>query len=371
MKINLLNLAKTTFKNLVVEDLNKKAKICYKTKYKIAEPKPITIPKHIELDKEFVEGISLYVGDGKLTPNDMKHTELATTDEDIGKFVLDFFLKRLNVKINDITFTIRYRTGSKRKLRSKWSKILNIPKDKFHFQKKKRYKMKDSITIQINSIIFRTIFQKLIENTLPIIKNDKELRRAFLRGEFAADGKIIVEKDTNTYYISEISFCYDMKKEVWLRDYIIDCLKLEGINKFSLSKDGDIRITNWKNYVKFWEMKLFDRCLRKGKRFLNIVRQMQVRLALRMNFLRKFLESTKLPNSVIRKITNLHLTNLKRVLNGTQLLRVEQIHKLLSFSNVTWRSIINNTTRIRIGRITNLNPTNKFIHFLLNEKNLN
>ncbi|MGC9059406.1 MAG: hypothetical protein ACP5H3_03330, partial [Candidatus Aenigmatarchaeota archaeon] len=94
-------------------------------------------------------------------------------------------------------------------------------------------------------------------------------------------------------------------------------------------------------------------------------------LRLNLRFLRKFLGSTGLSNREIRKIINLHRTNLKRVLNGSQLLKLEQIYKLLQFSSFKWRDVIRNANLLRIGRNTNLRLENDFIHFLLREKNLN
>ncbi len=369
--INLIEVAKTIFDNLTIQSIDtNKSLIGYKSKYKIAQPKYIVVPNVIELDEEFVEGIGLYIGDGKLSPNDQNHLDYITVDEDIAEFVWNFFQRRFYVNPKDVTFIIRYKEGNVDDLRTKWSKILDISENKFRIQNRNRYKSKDSITIQINSRILRILFKKVVEITLAKIKNDESLRQGFLRGEFAADGKFGIEKDTNTYYISEVTFCYDANKETWLRDYIIDCLKLEDVTKFH-SIPGYIRITGWENYIKFWKIGLLDRCSRKKNKFLKVIKQMNVRLEIDRNRLQKLIANTNLSKESIRKELNLHRTNINRVLRVEQLLTLEQIDKLLQLSKSAWSEVLENINKIRIGRLTNLSPSHNFILFLLNEKDLN
>jgi len=359
-------------KVIIIEELeNDSFRAYFKNKNK-TNPKPIVLPRQIEIDENFIEAIGIYIGDGKLTKNDLNHLELSTVDTDIAKFMLDFFINQFNLYLNNFTFTIRYKYGFEDNLRDKWSKILNIPAEKFLIQEKKtsKYKMQDSVTLQINSTILRRFFQAIINELLPIIKQNDNFRHAFLRGEFAADGKLGIEKDTNTYYISEISFCYDGKKEIWLRDFIIDCLRLEGIKNFNITEDGTrglIRITNWNNYVKFWSIRILDRCLRKKNKFLNVIRQMSVYLELERNIARGIL---KLSKKEISQITGLHRTNIKRILENRQLFKIEQIHKLLPYSNKDWKFIDENTKNIRIGKLTHINNTDNFLDFILEEKGL-
>lgn len=369
-RIELENIAENALKNnfVLVKRLGKNLiKISCSGYSPRNTPKPMTFPRIINLDERFAEAIGMYIGDGKFMAKDNNHSEFVTVDKDMANFFWDFLREGLNININDISFTIRYKKGNKEKLKEKWSKILGVPKDKLLVQKRKK-EMQDSITFQVNSKIFTLIFKKLIEIVLPFIKQNKKLRQALLRGEFASDGKLGVEKDTNTYYVSEVSFCYDMKKEVWLRDYIIECLKLEGINKFSFSNDGDIRITNWKNYIKFWEMNLFDRCERKKNKFISVIMQMFIYFDLNSNFLKKLLNSNHSTKVKLLKLLNLHRTNFKRVSNGNQLLKLEQINKLILLSNLNWQDVIDNTNRLRIGKLTYLNPQEDFIQFVINRK---
>jgi hypothetical protein len=76
--------------------------------------------------------------------------------------------------------------------------------------------------------------------------------------------------------IGEITFNYNKFKENWLKEYIIECLKLEGIScikNYISSKDAYLRITNRRNYLIFWKIGLFDRCKRKKDMFLEVLKE--------------------------------------------------------------------------------------------------
>jgi hypothetical protein len=372
IKLNLETITKENLKKkaVTIKKLRKnRIEVFYSGTSPRNTPKPMVFPKMIPLEENLVEGIGMYIGDGKFGSKDMVHSEFVTVEKDMALFFLNLLRKKFFVNIDDMSFTIRYRNGNKRILRNKWSKILKIPKKKFLFQERNKYNMKDSITIQVNSTIFTIIFRELMQKSLEFIKNDPILRKAFLRGFFAADGKLGIEKDTNTYYVSEITFCYNYKKEQWLRDYIIECLKMEGIEN-SNSTSGYIRVTCWENYLKFWNMKLFDLCIRKKNKFLKVVNQMLVYFDLNKNFLLQHLSSTKIPKNKLLETFNLHRTNFQRVLDGNQLLKLEQIEKLLNIFDIKWNSILNNTNRIRIGKQTYLNPQEDFINFVRNLRNM-
>lgn len=370
-KIDTLEHINRLFKNVITERVSKsKIKVSYKTTNKLAVPKPMVLPTSINLDENFVEGIGLYIGDGKLTPNDTNHLEFSTVDKDMAQFFWKFLTNRLNLTIRNCSLSIRYRYGEGNQLKEVWSKLLGIPQKKLVLRIKDIYEMQDSLTIQVNSIIIRKLFKSIIDNGLPSIKENKILRRAFLRGEFAADGKFGKEKDTNTYYVSEVTFCYDAKKEVWLRDFIIECLELEGINRYN-QIPGYIRITGWDNYIKFWNMRLFDLCERKKNKLLGIIKQSNVHFRINKQVLHSLLKSLNMTTGQLTDLLGLHRTNLKRVKEGEQLLKLEQIYTIMKRAGLKWNYIIKHTENIRMGKLTHLKPERKFIEFLINEKNLN
>ena len=371
MKFNLENIARESLKkkSVIIKKLNAdEIKVFYLGTSIRNTPKPVTFPKITLLDENLAENIGMYIGDGKFGSKDMVHSEFITTDEDMALFFLNFLKERFFIDFSRISFIIKYRNGHEKALRNKWSDILKVPVEKFSLQLKHKYNMKDSITIQVNSVIFTYVFRELIKRALKIIKKDAILRKAFLRGFFAADGKLGVEKDTNTFYISEMTFCYNYKTEKWLRDYIIECLKIEGIKHFNLIQ-GYIRITGWENYLRFWEMRLLDLCARKKNRFLRTINQMFLYFKLNKNFLSSHLSSTKISKNSLLEMFNLHRTNLHRVLDGKQLLRLDQIETFRNVFNIKWKDILSNMNGIRIGKQTYLNPQEDFINFVIDSRN--
>ena len=113
-----------------------------------------------------MEAIGMYVGDGKLSA-DLNHLEFTSIDDDMLKFMLNFFKNRFNLNIEGFT--------------------------------------KREFAFQINGKIFRILFGKVIER---IYNSDfycgKELRKAFLRGLFAAEGGIGIVRKEN--YIAYMAF---------------------------------------------------------------------------------------------------------------------------------------------------------------------
>lgn len=67
----------------------------YKTLGRGNSPKSFTFPKKINVDKNLMEGIGLYIGDGKLS-KDLNHIEFTSIDPDLLKFMEDFFRNRFN-----------------------------------------------------------------------------------------------------------------------------------------------------------------------------------------------------------------------------------------------------------------------------------
>src|SRR3972149_4829509 len=133
MKLDIVKIAKEAFKDkdLFIKNLPKdKVKIWYKNRNSNSSPNPFILPKIIELDEQFTESIGMYLGDGKTTKHDMHHLDFVNKDYDILRFMFEFFTKRLLVRLNNMTISIKYKSDNKYKIREKWSKLLNIPKSK-------------------------------------------------------------------------------------------------------------------------------------------------------------------------------------------------------------------------------------------------
>lgn len=371
MKIDLENIAKEVFKEkpLVIKKIDKNLiKVFYKGKSPRNTPKPIILPKIINLDEEIIENVGMYIGDGTLSPTRKHQIEFTTIDVDMAKKFLDFLTKRWCVKIQNITFILKYNKGNKKTIKEKWKKYLNVPSEKLLVKKETKYNARDSLTIIVNSLIFTQVFKKFIKKSLPLIKLNSKLIKAFLRGEFAADGKFIVEKDTNTYYISEITFCYNYPKELWLRNYLVECLKKEGITKINENRKGFIRITGWNNYFKLWKMGIFNCCKRKKEKFLSTIKQSKIHLMVDVETIKQIINSSGLTKKAIANKVGINRSNLFRVLNGKQLMTIEQFNALTQLIDNHLNTYQNQISKIRIGKLTYLPFSREFINFVAKEK---
>jgi len=179
-------------KKIEIEGRKNKIKIFYKNSH-VTNLSQIILPSKIELDEKFIEGIGLYCGDGDVNSKCQKHITFSTVDEDIGKFEFNFFKNYFDFSPEKIKLQIYSSIQNKDVSLYKWSKILNLPTTKFKISVSEKNKQ-GCLQIHINSIIFGKFFRKLIKSLLKNILTDPKLRKAFLRGFFAADGSIETRK---------------------------------------------------------------------------------------------------------------------------------------------------------------------------------
>lgn len=375
MKLNIEKIAEEVFqdKELIIENLkDDKVKIWYKAPH-VTNLKPFIFPRFIKLDEEFVEGVGLYFGDGKLSTKYIRHTDYSTIDEDIGKFILDFF-RKLGIRVEHLTLQLSYSNQVIEEIKYKWSKILSVQKNKSKIRKHSNSR-KDCLHIHINNIVFGKIFRKILEECLNQTKNVSKLRKAFLRGHFAADGGIETRKNKKSIQINYLTFAYHKTNEVWLRDFIIEYLKAEGIDciKIKESKNTQtacIRVGLWKNFVVCSEISLFERCIRKKELFLNIVRNSNFYLKLNEKFHKK-LFALNISQKEIAKIINCKSDGETcDIIHGKHLLRVEQINNILKFNGFNWNDVISNLDGMRFGQVGYIPINFDFVNFILKEKKL-
>jgi len=379
MELDIIEIAKETFKDkeLILEELpNNKVKIWYKNErmYRSiggTDPRPFVLSKSMELDEGFAEAIGLYLGDGKTTKNDMRHLDFASKDYDIVIFMLNFFTKKFLVNLHNMTITVKHKTGDKNSILEKWSKLLKIPKSKFKisYVSRNRY---DTVSIQINSAVLRKMFDEIVHISLPIIKENKLLRIAFLKGYFAAEGTVGYNENEN--YLNYIGFSYNPKTEKWLRNYCISCLNKENIQSVFRERKGnrsDIIISGWRNYWKLLSIKIFDGCERKKKRFFEIFLSRNIYCNLNEEFRQLLFNSLDMSQREIAKIINSHQGNVCRTIKGKHLLNVNQIKTLIGYTNLSIGNFIENTKAVRVGNGKNILDRN-FIEtvFKINQETL-
>src|SRR3989344_1681511 len=342
---------RTSIKNSFVE-------ISYKAK-RGKGPKSMKFPEKIVVDEIFMEGLGLFLGDGDLNRKEKGHLTFASKDKDIARHALNFLIDKFNLKIKDVTFLIQYKKENKRMI-NEWSIFLNIPKNMILQRYSDRHK-KECISIQVNSVIFRKMFEIIINEVFnKNLLDNQELRRGLIRGLFAAEGNLGIDYLENKDYISQIDFNLHIN-ENHIEKMITDVLNKEIIS-FSVNnseKDNSkvIRICNWKNYKKLWEIELFDLCERKKNKFDNILDNLSVYCFIEKNSLEDLFEKQNLKQKELARLLNSWQPNISRMIQGKHQLLMERFHLLNK--KINRDNYFNKIYKIRIGTLTYIENNNE------------
>ncbi len=369
MKIDVIKVAKEAFKDkeLIIEDFGKdRVRINYLAKRGNYNRKPFIFSKEILIDEGFIEGMALFLGDGDYHRKEKRHTSFASRDKDITKHFLGFLRGYFCIREKDLTILITYKRGNS-ELSKEWSNYLGVKKDKIKTMFSIRSR-EEACHIQVNGAVFRIFFEAMIKETLSRdwINEDK-LRRAFLRGMFAAEGCIGIQYNDGKHYINQIEFCISTEEEE-LRNLICKSLDLEEINyrvyiyqkKHSLT----IIISDWNNYFKLWRINIFDICKRKKDKFVNLARNLDIYLCLEEKFRNEFFMSLNMTQREIAKEIGSWQANVCRTVKGDHNLRIEQIMKLIPHCDFDIDEVMSNTEKIKIGMLTEIGMNKRVLEFL-------
>jgi len=299
-----INITKLIPKEWTIENIDgDKVKVYYINKGRGNSPKPMIFPNFIEIDERFMEGVGLFLGDGDMNRKDKCHLTYASKDKDIAKHALDFLIKRFYLNTKDISFNLVCKNINQED-EKKWKTSLDLLNKKICVRTSDRHN-KSCMHIQVNSIIFRILFEKIVDNSLKInyIQN-KNLRISLLRGLFAAEGNVSIMRTEGKDYINQITFSLHLE-EGHIIKIITDILDFESINcRVNIRIDKttkEIHISNWRNYKKLWDINLFDLCERKKKEFVRILNNLKVFCFLNEAELENIFESFEMSQSKIAK----------------------------------------------------------------------
>lgn len=363
-----INIKKLVPKEWTIEKLNNnKIKVYYINKGRGSSPKPFILPQTIFVDKEFIEAIAMYLGDGKLSADD-KHLGFTSIDSDMVKFVLDFFVKRFNVSLKDFTVSINCKEF-KKEILNRWAKALDIPSSKFRIQTTLRSR-NPSCDLQLSGKVFRIIFEKILnEITSSDFLLNQQLRRAFLRGLFAAEGNIAVNYKQN--YIVCVQYCLG-SHEKDLSSLIKKALDIEGITYNESIKKSDkswtIVITNWKNYLKCWKIDLFYKNARKEYLFLNKLRITKFSCKIDSNLKDKLLNIKHFSHRQLAFFIGANPAMFCKVLkNKADYINIEYIIKLSKIASIPLDDIKTNIIKFTVNDVTLINDK-EFIDFIFDLK---
>jgi len=365
MRIYISNLVP---KEWVVTDLGKNIQLGYKaTKGK--GPKSFIFPKKIIIDETFMEGLGLFLGDSDLNRKEKRHLSYCSKDKDIAKHALNFLQIYFLVNIKDVTFTVQYRKKNKN-IEKGWSEFLNIPKNKVLTRFSNRHK-EETMQIQVNGSVFRKLFETTIKKVLDknFIQN-KNFRRGILRGLFAAEGNIGIDYLEKKPYISQITFNLHIN-EIHIKDIICNILRMEKINfRTSVRKEYntlEIHVSNWKNYWKFYQIKVFDLCDRKKNKFIKILEKLKVYCILEETTRDSFFNSLNLKQQEIAKLINSWQGNVSKTTKGIHNLTIEQLIILQTANQFPMNELKKGIKTLRIGSLTEIEDE-EFMNFIFNLK---
>lgn len=354
MKINTIKLIP---KNWKITNKGNKIKLYYHNKRPQNNPKKsFKFKKIIKLDKEFYEGLGLFLGDADLNRKEKRHLSFCSIDKDIALHALNFLKKYFNVNIKDITFTVNY-NKTNNNLKEEWASYLKMPKNKILTRHSIRNNH-EAIQIQVNGVIFRKIFELIIKEALSkdFLKMRK-LRIALLRGLFAAEGSIGIDYLEKKPYISQITFNLHINENK-IANYITNTLKKERIN-FRISprpknNSLEIIISNWENYWKLWQIKAFELCKRKKKQFLNTMKRLKIHTLLNNQTRNLLFDSINLKQKEIAKLIGSYQGNVCKIQQGKINLTIEQLEIMRKQANLPKSKLKNSIKTLRVGNLTHI-----------------
>jgi hypothetical protein len=351
-------------KDWSIEEINAELiKISYTFKGRGNQPKPTLMSKIIEIDEHLLTCVGMYLGDGKLSP-DNYHLEYTSKDKDLSAFMLGFLKNRFLIK--NYSFNYYYNAYSEESFKE-WLIALELSNEQVNKHQSDRHGH-DCISFQIGSKIFNHIFRGIINQVLQSgFSSNSLLRRAFLRGLFAAEGSInyhFVER-----YIVYVGFHLSYVKEQDLAKLVMKLLQIENINAAlkQRSNRGEvyIQITSWQNYWKSYKIGLFDLCKRKKEHFLDCARKVKYHAFVNDNLLRMILKDT---NQRLLSLETGILTSTFCNSVRQKCFTLENIMKICQVRDISIEELKPNIIKIRVGNNTEIADKN-FIDFVLNISN--
>lgn len=321
--------------------------------------KSFVFPEEIDIDERFVELMGLILGDGDMHRKEKCHFGYASKDPELSVFVLNLLRQKLFLENKDITFLIQYRHVDPEV--TKLAESLNIDAGTIKTRFSSRHNH-PTLQIQVNGVVFRLMLEKIVSNFLDSnFLQEPDLRRGFLRGLFAAEGCVGIKHREK--YINQIEFALSIH-EVELLSILVKALSLESIT-FKVIKNEkhhfvQIIIQNWQNYLKCWQIGLFNRCERKKKSFLDVAQNSKVYAMVTPADLQKL--SKKYTQRELATIIDSWQGNVCQILRQEIWLSLKQIQIL---ENLGFTFSIQ---KLRVGNLTEL-PYSMEIRDLFKPKN--
>ncbi len=197
-----------------------------------------------------------------------------------------------------------------------------------------------SLVLQTSNRIFQCLYSKLFCKLKQTILHNSILRRAFLKGLFAAEGHV---KHSVFGTIESMSFAYNPALESRLVAFIKTCLQMEGI-KAKDNKKGLLYFCGYASMIKFYSIGGLSLHKAKEVKFLGLLRNADPILHLRKKYLNPLRHYQQ---NRLAKILNCSQPSISNSLRGNYL-PLKCLFKLRSILSVSYSSLIKNTEFITI-----------------------
>ena len=362
----LINICRSVPEEWQVTELeNNLIRVSYSHKGSGLQPKSFTLRKILIFDDDFITGIAMYLGDGKLS-RDLNHLDFCSIDKDMILFMINFFERYFHLDRNTFSNSLYYRKETENMLND-WSDYLNIYPLKINVYHSDRNNH-ESFSFQIGGKILRILSGKIVLQVLLLdFLQNENLRRAFLRGIFAAEGTIAINKKTNYIVYMEFFLHYD---ENHLANKIQEALRYEGIKyilqKYPKRNCQGIRLTHWSNYYKCWKIGLFDLNERKRQKFFEKMKKTRFSCRIIPQLKAKILDTNLSQRQLAFKlgVTPSIITHLK---NRDMFVNIEYLIKISTVIGISLSKIKQNITEFRVNDVTTIDDK-EFIDFAFEVK---
>jgi hypothetical protein len=298
------------------------------------QPKPIKVPRFINLSEHFGEIMGLYFGDG--TKNDSSCVEFSNSRPELLLMWIDF-LKKFKINKSNLKYKVRISRNAELKyfitedeIRNYWRDVLKLPK-KSEIKiawvdtpgKPSEYLQQyGSMTLRYFNTVFAFFVNLLIQNVDYFIKKSKKFLIGFLRGKIATDGNVNF-KTNGSLNLVRIAGDSEERKFV---SYLF--WKYFRIKTKDERRSNQIYFSSLRNFKKIKKLRLFDLNSIKKKQFekgyktlieniKNLKPNKNVMLKNRKSMELLFLLSkTPLTNKQLKKLLKISDRQIRRILNG-------------------------------------------------------
>jgi len=221
--------------------------------------KSIIIRKEIEINDFFMEIIGLYFGDGLNTRKGSGNRRTAFTNSNY-KLQLHWidFLEYMGFRKEDLFAQLsigkNYQHKNKEIL-GDWINKTKLPPMIFSHISNNREVTSEAgvLSLEFNSIIFRSIFNNIFDYSIDTLKQNKHLVYPFIRGIIAAEGRVALRKDSGILNYIGISV-----PETDRREFIKGLLRSINIKASKDNKWGEIIFHNYFNFKVARDYNLID-----------------------------------------------------------------------------------------------------------------